>query len=270
MARASRRLTRRSDPSFEQVAAEFILLAGGGRALLLQLAHPGVARGVAEHSAFAENPTRRLVGTVDYLYTLAFGSEEQISAAARAVGRAHRGVSSSEQPHAYDARDPELQLWVAATLYDSTVLMYELAWGPMTDRAADETYLRSARIGTALGMPAALWPADRAAFARYWDEQVATLEVIPAARRVARELLRPNRPQSWMRPILPLARVVTAGLLPSRLRAGYGVEWTAARERDYQRRLHLLLAFYRVLPRAVRTAPAAASRRGRATLDWPH
>ncbi|BDI23033.1 oxygenase MpaB family protein [Herbiconiux sp. L3-i23] len=270
MARTPRRLTAAaSSPSFGDVAGEFILLAGGGRALLLQLAAPGVARGVAEHSGFASDPTRRLVGTTDYLYTLAFGSEEEIRAAARAVGRAHRGVRSETTPHAYDARDPALQLWVAATLYDTTVMMYELAWGPLPPEAADEVYRRSARIGTALGMPSELWPADRAAFDAYWNEQVATLEVTPVARHVARQLLRPDHGPAWMRPLLPLARVVTAGLLPPRLRASYGIRWTPSLQRDFERRLRFLLAFYRVLPRAVRRVPSARSRRGRATLAWP-
>ncbi|PVZ94147.1 oxygenase MpaB family protein [Amnibacterium flavum] len=254
---------------FERVAAEFILIAGGGRALLLQLADPGVARGVAEHSGFAADPTKRLVGTVDYLYTLAFGTEEQISAVARRVGAAHRGVRSETGPHAYDARDTDLQLWVAATLYDTTIMMYELAWGSLSDSAAEDVYRRSARIGTALGMPLSLWPEDRAAFAEYWDRKIATLEVTPIARRLARQLLRPERPQAWMRPVLPLARIVTAGLLPARIREGYGVEWTPTRQRHYDRSLRRMLAVYRLLPRAIRTAPSATSRRGRATLDPP-
>ncbi|MET0590856.1 MAG: oxygenase MpaB family protein [Naasia sp.] len=251
---------------YREVAGESILLAGGGRALLLQLAHPSVARGVAEHSRFAEDPTRRLVGTVDYLYTLAFGTEEQIARAARRVGGAHRGVRSESGPHSYDARDSDLQLWVAATLYDSTIVMYELAWGPLPEHAAEIVYRRSARIGTALGMPADRWPATRAAFAEYWDERIATIEVTPVARRVARELLRPARPQPWLRPVLPLARVVTAGLLPPRIRSGYGIRWTDRREALYRSRLGGLLRVYRALPRIVRTAPAATSRRGRETL----
>ena len=36
-----------------RIHRERVLLAGWGRAILLQIAHPKVARGVAEHSAFA-------------------------------------------------------------------------------------------------------------------------------------------------------------------------------------------------------------------------
>ena len=39
-----------------RVAREGLLLAGGGRATLLQVAHPGVAHGVYDHSDFADRP----------------------------------------------------------------------------------------------------------------------------------------------------------------------------------------------------------------------
>lgn len=237
------------------MVGESILLAGGGRALLLQLAHPAVARGVAEHSRFATDPTDRLLGTVGYLYTLAYGTDEEIAAVARRVGGAHRGVRSTDGPDAYDARDTDLQLWVAATLYDTTIVMYELAWGALPDEIDELVYRRSARIGTTLGMPAQLWPKSREAFRSYWDEQVATLEVKTPARLVAKQLLRPRRPQPRLRPILPLVRIVTAGLLPERIRSGYGVAWTPRLESQYERRLGLVLAVYRALPRALRTLP---------------
>ena len=39
-----------------RVAREGLLLAGGGRATLLQVAHPGVAQRVYDHSDFADRP----------------------------------------------------------------------------------------------------------------------------------------------------------------------------------------------------------------------
>jgi len=63
-----------------RVDAEAALLLGGGRALLMQLAHPLVARGVAEHSDFAENPFARLQRTLDATYTMVFGTADQARA----------------------------------------------------------------------------------------------------------------------------------------------------------------------------------------------
>jgi uncharacterized protein (DUF2236 family) len=49
------------------VAREGVLLAGGARAILLQLANPAVGRGVARHSDFASNPLQRLRNTLSYV-----------------------------------------------------------------------------------------------------------------------------------------------------------------------------------------------------------
>ena len=42
-----------------RVSAEPVLLFGGGRALLLEIAHPLVAAGVAEHSSYRSDPFGR-------------------------------------------------------------------------------------------------------------------------------------------------------------------------------------------------------------------
>lgn len=234
---------------------EGILLVGGGRALLLQLADPAIAEGVARHSGFALDPVRRLTGTLEYLYVLAFGSDDEQRRIARLVGDAHRGVrGAGDRP--YDARDPALQLWVAATLYDTTVLIVEAVRGPLSAADGDALYRQSARNGTALGMPPALWPADRAAFAAYWADRIAHLEVTPTARILARTLMRPAHGPRWVRWSMPLVRLLTAGFLPERIRAGYGVRWSPALQRRFERRFRVLTTTYRLLPAAVRQAPS--------------
>ncbi len=254
MARAPRRLTSRL--SAEEAIAEGILLAGGGRALLLQIADPAIAEGVARHSEVGLEPVRRLTGTLEYLYVLAFGSEEEQRLIARQVGLAHRGVRGDGNPQ-YDARDPDLQLWVSATLYDTAVLLLDTLGVTLTEESADDLYRQLARTGTALGLPASAWPADRAAFGDYWAGRVARLEVTPTARALARTLLRPEQAPLWLRAVLPLARLVTAGLLPPEVRTGYRVRWDAERQRRFERRFSGLLAVYRVLPAPVRRAPGS-------------
>jgi len=62
-----------------RIHRERVLLAGWGRAILLQLAHPTVARGVAEHSGFTAERwgrLRRLHRTLSAMLALTFGSEE--------------------------------------------------------------------------------------------------------------------------------------------------------------------------------------------------
>ncbi len=173
----------------QDVAGEGILLAGGAAAILLQVADPRVAAGVARHSDFAQRPLDRLHGTLTYLYVLAYGTPEEQQRVARRVGEPHRPVPG--------ARDAELQRWVAATLYWTAARIHSLVLDPVDD----ELYAEYARIGTALGMPATLWPADRAAFDEYFaafpcgDSSVEEAQVITAEVQAAKAFICDGAPR---------------------------------------------------------------------------
>lgn len=239
------------------IGAEAVLLAGAGRAILLQIADPVVGRGVAEHSNFAERPLDRLAATMGYVYAVVYGSEEQLAAVRRAVNRAHAPVRRAPDAGSagYSAFDPDAQLWVAATLYDTAVSVYERIYGTLDGGAADRVYREYARIGTALQLPEELWPADRETFAEYWDGRLAALIPEPHALRVAHELLHPSAGPLWLRAVMPLARLLTAGLLPETLRDAYGLPWSARRRRRFERALRVTAAVYPKLPRRVRHWP---------------
>src|SRR5206468_2892793 len=84
----------------------------GGRALRMQLAHPAVAQGVADHSGFEADPFARLRGTLDAMTTIVYGTKEQAAQVAAQVKAIHRRVRGD----GYYANDPALLLWVHATL----------------------------------------------------------------------------------------------------------------------------------------------------------
>src|SRR5919197_1242574 len=71
------------DSVIRRVSRELLLLLGGGRALLMQVAHPLVAAGVAEHSDYRENPWARLFRTLDVTTRIVFGDAETSRQAAR-------------------------------------------------------------------------------------------------------------------------------------------------------------------------------------------
>ncbi len=233
------------------------MLAGAGRAILMQIANPAVGHGVAEHSNFAERPLDRLRATMTYVYAVVYGSEGQLAQVRRAVNRAHAPVrrTADEKSKGYNAFDAQSQLWVVATLYDTAVTVYEKVHGALDDDTADRIYLEYARIGTALQLPAELWPADRSAFARYWDECLLNLEPDAAALRVARELLYPTGGPFLLRLTMPLARLLTAGLLPPQLREGFGLPWSSRQRRGFDGTMRLLAAAYPRLPQGVRHWP---------------
>ena len=100
-----------------------LLLGAGPRALLLQIAHPAVAAGVADHSDFRTDPWRRLAGTLRSYLTIVYGTTAAARAEIRRLNALHRGITGP----GYSARDPELSLWVHATLVESTIAVYD-AW----------------------------------------------------------------------------------------------------------------------------------------------
>jgi uncharacterized protein (DUF2236 family) len=214
------------------MAGEALLLGAGGRAILLQLACPGVGHGVAEHSDFVDRPLQRLHGTMTYLYAIVYGSEDEAEAVRRLVDRAHAAVrSDASSAVSYDAHDPELQLWVAATLYESAVDLYERVYG--TIGAQEAVYRDYELVGTVLQMPAEAWPADREAFRRWWDARLDELVVDDVTRDVAHQLLHPRAVPLALKLAMPLARLVTAGLLPPRLRGEFRLPWGPVRSRAF-------------------------------------
>ena len=235
----------------QRVAREGALLAGGARAILLQVAHPAVGQGVAEHSDFAARPLDRLRATLTYVYCVTFGRPEEIEAVAALVTAAHRTVTGA----GYRATDPELQLWVAATLYDTAILVYEGLFGPLEPAVADKVYEQYAVLGTALQVPAGLWPADRAAFRAYWQGMVDSLEVSDDAWRVARDLLSAERAPLLLKAAMPLNRFLTAAWLPEPLRRQFGLHWDSRQQRRYDLAMKLARPAYRLVPVPLREAP---------------
>src|SRR3982074_439411 len=110
------------DAVIRRVNRENVLpLLGGGRALLMQIAHPKVAAGVDEHSDFRRHPIRRLRRTLLMTMAIVFGDRETAMAAARTVNQVHARVRGD----GYHALDPDLLLWVHATLVDTALVTYE-------------------------------------------------------------------------------------------------------------------------------------------------
>jgi uncharacterized protein (DUF2236 family) len=249
-----------------RVNRETTLLLGGGRALLLQIAHPLVAAGVVEHSGFAQAPLQRLWRTLDLSLTVSFGSAAEALAAVRRIERVHARVRG-ELPEAvgpfprgtpYDANDPALLLWVHATLVDSALLAYERFVGRLsaTERAA--LYAESTVTARLFGIPTAMIPPTPTDFRAYMRDMIAgpTLAVGAASRAIAASLLSPPLPLG-LRQIAGSTRLFTIGLLPPTVRRRYGYRWSPT----YARALQVLTTAIRtglpVLPRVVRDFPHA-------------
>src|SRR5919106_5867291 len=99
-----------------EVNRERVLLVGGQRALILQLAHPLVAAGVADHSDFPARAMERLRRTLDLSLATIYGTPEEAAAATARIRAVHDRVTGRAGDRSYAANDPPLLLWVNATL----------------------------------------------------------------------------------------------------------------------------------------------------------
>jgi uncharacterized protein (DUF2236 family) len=230
-----------------------LLLGAGPRALLLQIAHPLVAAGVAEHSDFRTDPWARLSGTLKSYLRIVYGTADAARDEIRRLNDLHRGIRGTVvEPDAqrrhggrYSALDPKLALWVHATLVDSTIAAYD-AWIEPLDRAARARYYEETLpVGRAFGIPATLLPPDLDAFEAYLAEMLAPdgpIEVGDVARELASGILHPPLGPAVAAAGWPFARLAPAldaiparayawlfwpaiGLLPARIREGYGFPW---------------------------------------------
>lgn len=243
-------------PDLPDSAGDAVLIAGGARAILLQIAHPAIGRGVLEHSDFDDRPLDRLWSTLGYAYAVVFGTDAERAAAVRLVNRAHAPVRGAlDDGQRYTAYDPALQMWVAATLYDTAVTVHAELFGPLDERTADAFYASYSALGTSLQVPAEAWPADRAAFREYWDAMLPALSADASTRALSRRLMFATSLPAHLRAAMPLARLVTAGLLPPPVRELYGVRWTPRAARRYSRIMRVAGAVWPLLPRGIRQWP---------------
>jgi uncharacterized protein (DUF2236 family) len=239
-----------------RINAESVLLLGGGRALLMQTAHPLVAAGVADHSDFTADPFDRLWRTVDAALTVIFGDSAQSSAAVERVSEVHTRVRGERDGISYSALDPELLLWVHATLVDSSLEAYERFVRPVPLEIRERYYLEMRRMGTAFGVPEDLHPPTYADFGTYMRQTVSALEIGDESRLVARRVLSPPAPLVLF-PAGLMSGLLAVGLLPPRIRSGLGLRWNRGTERAFVAAAAVVRSTLPLLPDRMRRWPHA-------------
>lgn len=250
-----------------KINREMVVVAGWGRAILLQLAHPSIAAGVHDHSSFRgslRSSFRRLHSTVGAMLALTFGDTEQMITAAAAINVIHdrvRGKVTERSGDTYSAHDPDLQRWVHATLLESIPLTYELLIAPLTRRERDQYTAEAAIMEPLLGMPDGWLPRDAAQLDAYMREMLSSdrLVVTDTSRALARSVLYPPRWYlAW--PAFRPMQLLTIGSLPPAIRQAYGFEWRPREARAFERWTTLLRTLVRVLPPFAREWPVARRR----------
>jgi uncharacterized protein (DUF2236 family) len=263
-----------------RINREVLVVAGWGRAILLQLAHPSIAAGVDHHSAFRGSlraSGRRLSSTVSGMLAITFGDMEDMITAAARINAVHdriRGLvdaGGGARERRYSAHDPDLQRWVHATLIESIPLTYERLVGPLTSGEKDQYCAEAAIMEPLLGMPAGWLPRNSADLDRYMRDMVTgdRLRVTATSRALARAVLYPPQWRAaW--PAFRAMQLLTLGSLPPAIRDAYGFEWHARDERSLERWTSALRASVRWLPSRARTWPSSRRRDARTVSATAH
>jgi len=239
------------DSVIRRVNRENVLLLGGGRALLMQLAHPKVAAGVDEHSDFRRRPLYRLRRTVRLTMAIVFGDKETALAAARNVNRVHARVKGRD----YHALDPDLLLWVHATLVDSALVTYETFVRRLSAAQREEFYQQMNMAAELLGVPPSRFPPSFADFRAYVDQMIASeLEVGKTALELSRLVVRPRVLRLPGAAFVPL-ELVTTGLLPPPLRRQYALPWGRGHQQVFRLMTRALPKLVAVTPPVLRVWP---------------
>lgn len=248
---------------------EVVLLLGWGRAILMQFAHPLVARAVAEHSAFraeAFGGWRRLHRTLGAMLALTFGDDEAAQHAADRINAIHehtngqlpRAEGAFAEGTRYSACDPTLLGWVHATLVDSFLRAYELYVRALSPDERDAYCAESAGIETLLRIPTGSLPRSVAELEAYMTTRLGggEIRVTDTARALGREILfPPMSAPAW--PALVVLRLATIGLLPPRLREDYGFAWDPRRAAALSASAFLIRHLLPAVPGPLRHWPAA-------------
>lgn len=263
-----------------RINRENVLVLGGGRALVLQVAHPLVGAGVAQHSNYRKDPWGRLFRTLDRTTAIVFGTLEEAEQAASAVWNVHGRVEGSTDAAAgpfpagtaYRARDPALLMWVHATLVDTSLLVYDRYVARLSIAEREAYYEEQKVMGEAFGVPRSEQPETFAEFNDYFatvvEDELAVTDVV---RDVLDSIQNPELPGgavtrrlAW--PLFEPVRMATAGMLPERLRRDLGLTGRPLENQLLGAQARLLRAALPLVPGLVREFPRAreARRRSRA------
>jgi uncharacterized protein (DUF2236 family) len=154
-----------------QLGGELAVFLGGGRAALLQLAHPMVAYAIAQHSHTRADVAGRFRRTFRRVFAMVFGDLDAAFVAARRVhtipaaiaGALPQAIGGYPAGARYRANDAGVLRWVHATLVDTTLVVRELLDGPLPDAIKDGYVVEMNRFAALFGIPDALRPASRSA-----------------------------------------------------------------------------------------------------------
>lgn len=250
-----------------RLGGDLAIFLGGGRAALLQLAHPMVAHAVDHHSQTRADVLGRFQRTFRNVFAMVFGELDDAFAAARRVHNIHtrvhgtipQAVGAWKANSPYAANDADALRWVHATLVDTTLVVRERLGGPVAPADRDAYVTEMNRFAALFGIPRAKLPSSWAEHAGYMERMLGqvdgTLAVAPVAREMAMFLVGRGGPGPQP-PLGRLTELVTATMLPRHLVRAFGLASSTLSTAGVHAALAAFGPVYRRLPRALIAIPA--------------
>lgn len=246
------------------------LALAGLSAGILQLLHPAIGAGVAEHSSFFSDPWDRIVRSVPQILGVIYDPDPE--ATGRRVRDYHHrieGIDHRGRP--YRALEPATFWWAHAT-FQHAVKQVADRFDPhrLTAVERDDLYLDGVEWYRRYGVTMRPVPADYREFRAEWKRCCAeVLELTPAAERAidlalhSRSMDVPFLP-AWTRPLQPLAitpvlRLTAIGGLPGAVRERFDIPWRIDEEVEYRALQIAIREAWRAVPGPLRFGPTAAA-----------
>ena len=246
------------------VNREGIVMLGGGCAALMQLAHPFVAHAVDQHSNTKSDPVGRFTRTFGHVFQMVFGDIDHAVESARRVHALHRTIRGAikedvgrfRRGDRYQANDERALLWVHATLVETAMRVYELVVMPLSAPEHEAYYAESRLFAYLFGIPDDVLPPTWQDFLRWYDEEIAseTIAVGGPALEMRRFLFRAPTPA--LAPFAAWFEILTAGLMPARLREQFDFAWGPLERQIFARSIPLLRLAHRATPGRIKYFPA--------------
>lgn len=237
---------------------------------ILQLMHPGIGAGVAEHSDFFHDPWDRIVRSVPQIMGVVYDpNPEVVGRRVRDYHRRIKGVDNLGRP--YRALEPGTYWWAHATFqqaveqvadrFDARLLSHE---------QREDLYLDGVEWYRRYGVTMKPVPSDYAGFRAEWQRHLdEVLEMTPAAARALDMALHSRTMRvgflpEWTRPFQPLVinpvlRLTAIGGLPESVRQRFAIPWRLDEEVQYRLLQASVRASWIGLPASLRYGPTASA-----------
>lgn len=253
------------DSLIRRVNDELVVAFSGGRALMMQAAHPVMFEGFYQETSSSSDIHGRLRRTAYVMNTIYYGSRDEADRLTAAVRQMHsqvRGhlkeaVGSFPAGVEYRADDPKYLLWTLATLFSSADLFYRRYVHRLSVEERDLLWNDYCLVGTLFGLDESEMPPTAKEVDNYLTLMGDELYVSARAREIVPEIILNPPVPFYYRPLVEAVNLAIIGSLPPSVRRGYRLRWNPLLEIAYEAgtiSTHLTLPH---LPGFIRKTPLA-------------